>query len=191
MLSRLQMPRFQRAMAAPSALFLRTPSVSRMPLGLAPRLVMPRFLSSSAQREKEEVITGLKGMYKRYSNEFKDTFKAYGKLAVATYLTVYVSTLSSIYFLIHFKFIKGFDLHKWLHESWIGQTFFSEKYVKLHPNVSEFIVAWVLTKPTEPARALVTLMLLPLIVRFMPKTFLTRLGVKPLRKASSRNHKPF
>lgn len=114
-------------------------------------------------------------------------FKSYGVLAVATYFGVYLTVLGGFFLSVHFKWIKGFQLNKWLNEhptikGYLAKVTKTEEVV-LHPMLEDYIVAWVLTKPTEPLRIMATVMLVPAIVNLMPIPALRFLRVRiPARR---------
>jgi Protein of unknown function (DUF1279) len=106
----------------------------------------------------------------------KSKLKSYGTLAVVTYFSVYLITLSGLFILVNFKMIKGPDVNKFLNE-WSVKKFFIEKEVHIEPKYQDFATAWVLTKLTEPVRLGVTVAMLPFLVKKLPASILQAFGV--------------
>lgn len=105
---------------------------------------------------------------------FKELWTKYGTVAITTYLGVYVSTLTSVFFALDYDIFGastfGLEpadaIHKVadLIESFSGSTEFPG-YVKENPRMGTFAIAWVMTKFTEPARLFLTLGIVPTISR--------------------------
>jgi hypothetical protein len=94
-------------------------------------------------------------------------FRTYGYFAVATYLGVYVITLAGLFGLVRAGAIRGPDVNTWLN-NWSVKKAFTDKPVHLSPVATDFGVAWLLTKTTEPVRLVVTLAILPVLARRVP-----------------------
>jgi hypothetical protein len=94
-------------------------------------------------------------------------FRTYGYFSVATYLGVYVVTLAGIFGLVRGGAIRGPDVNAWLN-NWSVKKAITDKPVALSPVATDFGMAWLLTKTTEPVRLVVTLAILPVLVRRLP-----------------------
>lgn len=102
----------------------------------------------------------------------------YGSVAIVTYLGVYVSTLALLYGAIE-SGLNPFDYGMGDSGSLVGKvTGMLEGYswaepivesIEKNPHVGNFAVAWILTKITEPVRALVTIAVVPRIARAVGK----------------------
>ncbi len=106
-------------------------------------------------------------------------WRQYGYLFVATYLSVYVVTLSGTYALVENGVIAGPDVNEWLKTSTVKQMVFGDREVRCPPVLVNFMTAWLLTKLTEPVRAAVTVALIPIAVRRLPPRLLRALRVEP------------
>ena len=105
---------------------------------------------------------------------FKELWKKYGTVAITTYLSVYVSTLTSVFFALDYDIFGastfGMDPADAIHkvadivEGVTGSAAFPE-YVKENPRLGTFAVAWIMTKFTEPARLFFTIGIVPSIAR--------------------------
>jgi hypothetical protein len=99
---------------------------------------------------------------------FKELWHKYGWVFVATYIAVYLSTWFSIYVLLTTPWIADLSFMQSINE-W-GNSHLKELQEKvtflkrMNINVA---IAWVLTKPTEPVRAMVTLAITPAIARLL------------------------
>ena len=109
----------------------------------------------------------------------KQMYKKYGKLAVYTYLGVYVSTLAAL--AVGVNFIPGFDAQVPIQMVKDGHHFdrqfeFLESTLERFPPLQNFLntypketanfgAAWCLTKLTEPIRLVVTGLLVPFLHR--------------------------
>lgn len=118
-------------------------------------------------------------------SRLKQLWHQYGYVAIATYLTIYVSTLFSIYLLYHFKLI-NFD--PMLIVRWLGVESHVAKY---DPKAGEFALAWITTKLTEPVRIAATAMVTPTVARFLgraPSKAVAR-AMRQQRKAQKQQQK--
>jgi len=109
---------------------------------------------------------------------FKDKitymWKNYGKLAIGTYFTIYVTTLGSIFFALDFDVFNaaavGLDpayaINKFctLYQTITGSDTLPN-YIQNNPRVGTFAIAWVMCKFTEPIRLGTTLAIVPSISR--------------------------
>lgn len=111
-------------------------------------------------------------------SKLKIMWKTYGTVAIGTYLSIYVMTLSAVFTCIDLDIFHaasvGLDPVKAIKkvcdifESITGSGALSG-YIKTHPRVGSFAIAWVLTKFTEPVRLGVTVVTVPAIARFFGK----------------------
>ena len=101
-------------------------------------------------------------------------WKRYGMVAIGTYLGIYLSVLSSLFFSLDYDIFRsstfGLDpaaaVQKVcdLVEQWTGNTSLPG-FFRDHPRAGTFAVAWVMCKFTEPLRALVTVAIVPSVSR--------------------------
>jgi len=136
--------------------------------------------SDDGNNSKEVVVELEDGSLK---GKVKALWKNYGVVAIGTYFGIYVSVLSSLFFSLDYDVFNastfGFDPVKTVQkvcdlvETYTGSAFLPG-YIRDHPKVGTFAVAWVMTKFTEPVRLAVTLTIVPTISRFLgyapPKT---------------------
>nr|CAG4715986.1 unnamed protein product [Naegleria fowleri] len=112
-------------------------------------------------RSQEGIIAKLKRFVKKY-----------GILGVVIYLGIYVLTLGTLFLLLQEGFLATKDVLAWLHNSGFDKYIDMNDLKKSERNAN-FVVAWVLTKFTEPVRMAVTLAITPYIYkvlrRFMRK----------------------
>jgi len=104
----------------------------------------------------------------------KKLWKQYGVVAIGTYLGIYVSVLSSVYFALEYDVFNastfGFDPTSAVQkvcdlvENFTGSTFLPG-YIREHPRVGTFAVAWVMTKFTEPLRLALAISVVPGVAR--------------------------
>lgn len=112
--------------------------------------------------------TSLKG-------KIKALWKNYGIVAIGTYAGIYVSVLSSVFFALEYDVFNaatfGFDpaaaVQKVcdLVEYSTGNKGLPA-YIREHPKVGTFAIAWVMTKFTEPVRLAVAITIVPSVARF-------------------------
>lgn len=110
--------------------------------------------------------------------KIKYMWKAYGYFAIGSYLGLYIVTLSSIYFALDFDVFKassvGFSPEMAVHkvceifEAVTGSQMLPG-FIREHPKVGTFAVAWVMTKFTEPLRMGITLAVVPKIATFFKR----------------------
>ncbi|KAJ1414927.1 hypothetical protein B484DRAFT_434847 [Ochromonadaceae sp. CCMP2298] len=111
---------------------------------------------------------------------FKDKvtgmWKNYGKLAIGTYLCIYVGTLSSLFMALDYHVFNaatfGFDPLQAIdkvcdiYEGVTGSASLPE-YIRENPRVGTFAVAWVMCKFTEPLRLATTVAIVPSVSRLI------------------------
>jgi hypothetical protein len=117
--------------------------------------------------------------WKANSAAMKKLFTSYGLFAVATYLGVYVTTLSGLFALVHAGAVEGPDVEAFLNSWSLKHALWGDAPIRLSPVFGEFLMAWLLTKTTEPVRLAVTIAAIPVLVRRMPHTVLRLLRVPP------------
>jgi hypothetical protein len=108
----------------------------------------------------------------------KDLLKKYGFIGVATYLSIYVSTLGFIFTSLEYDLFNaatfGLDPAELIKkvcsliENYTGNTSVPH-YIMNNPTVGTFAIAWVMTKFTEPIRLGVTLLVLPKVAKILGK----------------------
>ncbi|XP_050541042.1 protein FAM210B, mitochondrial-like [Daktulosphaira vitifoliae] len=92
--------------------------------------------------------------------KFKKAAKEYGFVLVAFHVGISLMSLGSIYFFI----INGFDVQQWI--SFIGMSNTDEN-TKIVAGASQFIIAYAIHKSLAPFRISITLVSVPLIVRYL------------------------
>jgi Protein of unknown function (DUF1279) len=108
------------------------------------------------------------GWLKANKAHFKDLFKRYGYLTVATYLTVYVITLAGLYGCVRLGLVQGPDVNAYVNDWMIKKALVGDKHVTVPPKLIDFATAWILTKFTEPIRLAVTIAVMPRVIRRAP-----------------------
>ncbi|KAF0716789.1 Aste57867_2662 [Aphanomyces stellatus] len=122
------------------------------------------------------------------SNKFKELWNKYGWVGVGTYLSVYVTTLGTMFVAIETGLLstgpaaasadggddkedEGFNivtatnsLTEWTKSVGLGAHF---NVPEVSPTTGTFLIAWVATKFTEPIRLAVTLMITPRLARYL------------------------
>ncbi|CAK4703581.1 hypothetical protein LEN26_010557 [Aphanomyces euteiches] len=119
------------------------------------------------------------------TNKFKELWNKYGWVGVGTYLSVYVTTLGSMFVAIEtgllstgapkegesedgngsFNIVSATNaLTEWTKSVGLGSHF---NVPEVSPATGSFLIAWVATKFTEPIRLAVTLMITPRIARYL------------------------
>lgn len=130
----------------------------------------------------------------------KQLWNAYGYVAVASYLGIYIVTLSSIFFSLDFDVFHaetfGFKPEEavlkvcGIFETVTGSKALPE-FIREHPKVGTFALAWVMTKFTEPIRLGVTLAAVPKIAKFFGRgpnpTTAAAIVTSQLKNASENN----
>ncbi|CEM38402.1 unnamed protein product [Vitrella brassicaformis CCMP3155] len=119
---------------------------------------------------RRRVVKRSKAVAKKMGHGLVGMWHKYGWIGIGTYLSVYVSTLSLLFAAVNTGIFTADDAKRYLESL---PEFFS-KHIdasKLSSGVDtvwgRFLVAWVLTKIVEPARALTTVALVPLVLRVM------------------------
>ncbi len=122
----------------------------------SPSATSSNTANAQAVEEKKERL-GLKEFATRY-----------GAVGIATYLTVYVGTLSSLFLLLKTSIISPDDTISFVKNSKIISSVIDPDLI--HPEAGTFAVAWILTKFTEPLRLAFTLAITPSVSKFIRKT---------------------
>lgn len=112
----------------------------------------------------------------------QEVFKSYGLLALGVYFSTYFAILGTTWALVYNGSVKGPNLTEWLnkHESVknvLAKVTRTDEVV-LHPLLESYLVAWLITKTTEPARVIMTVMVVPSMVRWLPLRWLRLLRVR-------------
>eukprot|EP01041_Mallomonas_annulata_P000372 gene372-679_t len=133
-----------------------------------------KFLSTKADDDLRELSKP-----KTFGDKVKDLWKSYGYVAVGTYLGIYVTTLGSIYFCLDMDVFNSaaFGLDPVVAvkkvcdvaEALTGYATLPE-YIRLHPQLGTFAIAWVMTKVTEPVRFAATVLAVPKLARVLGYT---------------------
>jgi hypothetical protein len=106
-------------------------------------------------------------------------WSSYGYLFIGTYFSVYFITLGGAFVLVRADCIPGPDVNEWLQGSFVKAWFFPNRDLHLSPFVSDFLKAWLVTKLTEPVRAVVTIAAVPMLARTLPPRIMRLLRPKP------------
>lgn len=125
------------------------------------------------------------GWMKANKAHFKDLFKRYGYLTVATYLAVYVLTLAGLYGLVLLGVVKGPDVNAYVNDWTIKKLLVGDKHVSFPPRFIDFGTAWVMTKMTEPIRLAVTIAIMPRVIRRAPPALLKFFKASPPAAAAA------
>lgn len=109
-----------------------------------------------------------------FPGKIKYMWKNYGSIAIGTYLSVYVVTLSSVFLCVDADVFNaasvGLDpisaIKKVcdIYEKVTGSNSLPG-YIRDHPTVGTFAIAWVMTKFTEPLRLGFTVLVVPSVAR--------------------------
>jgi hypothetical protein len=109
------------------------------------------------------------GWWRANSARLKHMIKSYGYFAVAAYLGVYVVTLAGLYGAVKAGLIRGPEkLDEYVNNWTVKRWLFGDREFHIPPALTQFATAWVLTKTTEPVRLVVTIGILPGLVRRAP-----------------------
>ena len=113
-----------------------------------------------------------------YTNKVKEIMSKYGAVAVGTYLSVYIITLSSIFTSLEYDIFNaatfGLDPIAMIKKvcDLIENTTGNKSlpaYIRSNPTVGTFAIAWVMTKFTEPLRLGITIVIVPKIAQLLGK----------------------
>ena len=109
-------------------------------------------------------------------SKVKVLWKQYGGVAVVTYLSVYICTLSSIFISLDYDIFNaatfGLDPNAAV-KNFCDVVEYATgintlpNYIRENPRVGTFALAWVMTKFTEPLRLGFTISIVPSIARFL------------------------
>lgn len=109
-------------------------------------------------------------------SKLKVMWKQYGGVAVLTYLSVYVCTLSSVFISLDYDIFNaatfGLDPNAAVKKfcdliEYVTGINTLPNYIRENPRVGTFALAWVMTKFTEPLRLGFTISIVPSIARFL------------------------
>jgi len=109
-------------------------------------------------------------------SKVKTMWKNYGVVAITTYLCVYLCTLSSVFLSLDYDIFNAasFGLDPAAAVQKVCDIFESvtgsqalPSYIREHPKVGTFAIAWVMTKFTEPLRLGFTLATVPQISKWL------------------------
>lgn len=106
-------------------------------------------------------------------------WKSYGYLFIGTYFSIYFIVLGSTYVLVRRGVLPGPDIGEWINSTRLKRWVCPDKDLHLSKRGSDFLTAWLITKTTEPARAAITIVAIPVMVRYLPATALRFLRVIP------------
>jgi hypothetical protein len=102
-------------------------------------------------------------------NKVKQFFKTYGPTGVAVHFSVYFLTLGALYIAIDRRYIRVGDVTQWMKKIGLDKWFDMQK-LEGKSKATNFATAWILAKPTEPIRFMLTLAITPYVVRLLRYT---------------------
>ena len=117
-----------------------------------------------------------------HKEQFSHLMRSYGYLALATYLSVYVVTLCSLWLAVLGGWIGTLDVVGALSArlpDWAQRAMWGGGELRLAPWLVKFFTAWLITKTTEPLRLVTTIALVPLLRRHAPTVLLRVLRALP------------
>lgn len=94
------------------------------------------------------------------SEKFKKAAKEYGLVLILFHVGISLISLGSMYFFIS----HGVDVQQWI--SWLGMSNADENN-KIVAGASQFIIAYAIHKSLAPVRISITLVSVPLIVKYL------------------------
>ena len=104
-------------------------------------------------------------------------WRQFGYLTLIVYFGLYVVVLTGLWGLIGFGIIRGPNVNKWLNNSdWKKR--FTDKEIIVPDSLQSFLTAWLMTKTTEPVRMVLTILLVPALVRYLPQSWKKVLRVR-------------
>ncbi|VVC43554.1 Domain of unknown function DUF1279 [Cinara cedri] len=138
-----------------------------------------RFLSTPLKRQTPELSNVLTQPFVQYlpnlsitrmchakpteltpSEKLKKAAKEYGSVLIVFHVGISLISLGSMYFFIS----TGVDVQQWI--GWIGMSGADEN-TKIVAGASQFIIAYAIHKSLAPVRISITLVSVPLIVRYL------------------------
>lgn len=124
-----------------------------------PNMQQPQQQPQQEQQQKEP--------QNKIIGKFKELLKKYGYIGVGVYLGIYVLTLFGIFLLLEEDILSvNTVLQKLKEYGWDNLINTEDMKTRRKTN---FAVAWVLTKFTEPVRFAVTLAVLPLVAKILKR----------------------
>ena len=164
-LSMLSKPSIQRSSSASNSFIHNTPKFNRL------RLFSAAPSNNPIEPSSDDNLS--------LKDKAKQLWKAYGYIAVGSYLGLYIVTLTSIYLSLDFDIFHaetfGFKPEEAvlkvcrLFESITGSKALPE-FIAQNPKVGTFALAWVMTKFTEPIRLGVTVAAVPNIAKLFGRS---------------------
>jgi len=159
---------------------LRSSNLHRPPVGALVAAYSSSTSLKMAKRDDQKVVLGATTAEEEedvsVKGRLKLLWKRYGLVAIGTYLGIYVSVLSSVFYALDYDVFRASTLGLDpvaavkkvcdLVESATGNTSLPG-YIRENPRVGTFAVAWVMTKFTEPLRLLVAVSITPAVARFL------------------------
>jgi hypothetical protein len=118
------------------------------------------------------------------SLKMQSLWRRYGWLTVVTWFGVYFTFLGTVFGIRRLGLFgsvgtqRARDLEEWINKQPWKQRWLGERPISLSPAAFDFMVAWLLIKPTEPLRLILVVLLVPWLVRRLPPSVLLRLGAK-------------
>lgn len=92
--------------------------------------------------------------------KFKKAVKEYGSVLIVFHVGISLISLGTVYFFISY----GVDVQQWI--GWMGMSNANEN-TKIVAGASQFIIAYAIHKSFAPVRISITLVSVPLIVRYL------------------------
>lgn len=104
--------------------------------------------------------------------------KRYGYITAATYVAVYVVSLSSVYGIVSLGIIPILDVNSFVNGLSLKKWILGDAPVDIPRWASPLVTAWIITKTTEPVRLVVTAAIMPSVIKRLPVGILRFFGVK-------------
>jgi hypothetical protein len=143
---------------------------TRAPHMLTRNRIQPALISSPFTRRynntdhKPDTANDEQSGKERAFSKVKRFFKTYGIPGIAVHFTIYFMTLAGLYVALDKKKINIGRAVNWIKKLGLGAWVDLDK-IEEKKRATNFAVAWVLAKPTEPVRFMLTLAITPYVVR--------------------------
>jgi hypothetical protein len=138
--------------------------------------LIPRKLFASVPDKDHAAFGGKQENAVKKGFGFRQLWDKYGYISIGFYVSLYVTTLSSIFMALDFDLFRastfGLDpiesVKKFcdIVENVTGSTKLPG-FIRENPRVGTFAIAWIMTKFTEPIRFGITLAVVPSIARLL------------------------
>ncbi|KAL0485705.1 hypothetical protein AKO1_003320 [Acrasis kona] len=101
-----------------------------------------------------------------FKTKFKNFFKKYGFVGLAVHFSVYFLTIGIFYICLEQNWLNVGDVDKWFRSLGVDKYFNMDK-LEENKKGANLALAWLLTKPTEPVRFLITMALTPYALKIL------------------------